>query len=675
MSSAGPSSAGGGGKAGGAGGAGEGSRKGSNTDTTNHGGGAAPANPTDNGAATDHGKGEGDAVRLGRREFGDIERRLSTCVLQFLRPSQQALWPTGAILDSCSRTILSTAHLVVSGGAVGMPATAAAAAAAAGGGGGARGGASFPWNTTEMVGNTTTGNATTGNITETAAHPHDSNHTITSLPEQQAPVARAAPSTATPTSAFEHRPLQQLVRRYPWLGSTGRVVVVVTARDGRDGDAEGDEEEEEWEEGEEEGDGGHGGGVGKDDGSPNARRRRRRRRRATVPGGAGRAGGAGRVEEDASGTDLVRRWHGLYPETATTFKDKLLPDLPDYCGLDDGDLTEEQVEGLAAFHEVSFIEQKSREVPIPGLGGILKVLMKVTMPSIMDPWLDRLSEHTTHTLSDQMEHKLVSELPKLTVKLVEPPLSFNVTSLCTDAVTASLTKALVTSLSMELGPRIALPVQDAINSKIYETVAPFLQRSVPDKVAKIIPMLLQRSLPMYITSRVTKALTHSLIPTLTHALSHTPQQDIWCHYCYYYHHYCNYCHDSAESQYYTIYYSDYYSDYYGNYYAKYYVDALSEIEKKQHPQKKQEDARQQNMGEPVEGDTADRGTDVDRRFVTPDGGVLEDGGLDPGGGGTIDAKKGVADKQGETTLYEHGQLLFMQVAEDHPWYRRSRHGA
>ena len=79
------------------------------------------------------------------------------------------------------------------------------------------------------------------------------------------------------------------------------------------------------------------------------------------------------------------------------------------------------------------------------------------------------------------------------------------------------------------------------------------------------------------------------------------------------------------------------------------------------------------MGEDAEGPTPDRGTDIDHRYVTPDGGVLGDGGVnEPGDGGTIDWKKGVDNAQGETTLYQHGQLLFMQVAEDHPWYRMSR---
>ena len=338
----------------------------------------------------------------------------------------------------------------------------------------------------------------------------------------------------------------KLLARYPWLREEARVYVHVPPLVGSDGASaagrhrHGGGTRKGSGSGNGNGDGGGGGGSGPDGGR----------------GGNGRGNGnAGQSEEDGRG-GLRRRWHGLYPSSSRAFRDRLLPDLPDYCGLDDGELTEKQVEALAAYHEVSFIEQRSHEIPIPGLGGILKVLMKVTMPSIMDPWLDRLAEHTDHTISDQVQHKLVSELPKLTVKLVIPPTAFNVTSLCTDSVTASLTKSLVTSLSMELGPRIALPVQDALNSQLYEATAPFITRSVPDKVAKIVPYLLQRSLPMYITSRVTKALTHALIPTLTHALSHTPEQDIWCHYCYYYHHYCNYCHDSSESQYYTIYYSD-----------------------------------------------------------------------------------------------------------------------
>jgi hypothetical protein len=227
-------------------------------------------------------------------------------------------------------------------------------------------------------------------------------------------------------------------------------------------------------------------------------------------------------------------------------------------------------------------------------------------------------------VSDEMSHKVVADVPGDVVKLLTPPLTFNVSNLLTDALTASVSKSLIASITQEFGADLAAGISAPLLESLYDTLEPFLQRAIPEKIKDVIPYLMERSLPISLTKSVTRALTHSLVPTLSHALSASPGQEVWCYYCFYKHLYCNYCHESAQSTYYTQYYANYYSDFYTDYYTPYYAKALTDLDKTQHPPMKQEEAKKHNSGEDL---AKGQHPDASFRPVTAAGGRLGDDGV------------------------------------------------
>jgi|TARA_B110000091_G_C13739605_1_gene442733 hypothetical protein len=160
----------------------------------------------------------------------------------------------------------------------------------------------------------------------------------------------------------------------------------------------------------------------------------------------------------------------------------------------------------------------------------------------------------------------------------------------------------------------------------YDVLNPFLNEAIPQKIQNTIPYLMARSLPITLTKRLTRSLTHALVPTLSRSLSSTSKQShqrYWCDLCYRKALHCNYCHDSPQSQYYTNFYANYYSDYYVNYYEPYYTQALTDLDKKQHPAAEQQGAKEFNNGGKKEANPPDAST----RVVTADGGRLTDDGI------------------------------------------------
>ena len=279
-----------------------------------------------------------------------------------------------------------------------------------------------------------------------------------------------------------------------------------------------------------------------------------------------------------------------YPSVLDSWN-HVIPPMPNYCGMKNGHLSLHQVEALQAMHETAFIDEglrikathRMQQNPIPDAPGIVEQVVNTLIPAVLDWFFSFFTERAGNRISDEMSHKILADTPRDTVKLLEPPLAFNVSNLAVEALTASLTKSVSHAIVADLGPFVASKVAESLEGSISTDIKPFLENTIPNKVNDFTPDLLSRSLPVFISEQLTKSLTHSLVPTLTQSLSGTSDQYHFCQMCAQKSKYCNYCHSSPQGMYYTIYYSTYYSDWYSNYYAKYYTDALKKIDGAAHP--------------------------------------------------------------------------------------------
>ena len=123
---------------------------------------------------------------------------------------------------------------------------------------------------------------------------------------------------------------------------------------------------------------------------------------------------------------------------------------------------------LQAYHESSFIEEhaKMTEFPIPFVDTVLEFIMKLVLPAILNPFSEYYVKEVSSRISDEMGHKIVAEVPVDVVKLLTPPLTYNISNLLTDALTASVSKSLITSLTLEFGAPISL----ALSSNLMKSL-------------------------------------------------------------------------------------------------------------------------------------------------------------------------------------------------------------
>ena len=290
-----------------------------------------------------------------------------------------------------------------------------------------------------------------------------------------------------------------------------------------------------------------------------------------------------------------------YPRIHKTWS-PIVPPLPNFCGVRNGSLLEEQVFALKARHESSFIESRSqsamgRDKPIPNLPGLTIAFLTMFLPTLFNTFLRQGTDRAANDLNDQIPQDVLANVPEDVVELLGQPLIQNVTALLADGLAASSTAAISVGLGQEMGPKISQVIRKSLVPHIMKQIVPVLESSIPEKIEKVAPYLMARSLPIALSKTLTFSLTHALVPVLTTALTRTSDQEHYCHECYYYHTHCRMCHESPESQYYNSYYSAYYSDFYSAYYADYYTNSLKAIENLQHPPANQDLANRENMGE------------------------------------------------------------------------------
>ena len=291
-----------------------------------------------------------------------------------------------------------------------------------------------------------------------------------------------------------------------------------------------------------------------------------------------------------------------YPSVMKSWH-RMVPPMPNYCGLKNGELELLQVEALQAHHESVLISthehersMAKKENVIPDGPNIIQLSVKTLIPPLLIWFFKFFTARMAPRLSEQMGHRISADTPRDVTKMLEPPLAFNISNVAVEAITASLTRSVSHSIVQDLGPHIAQDLVKTLRDGVYDMVAPFLKQAIPEKVNNVVPYLLGRSLPIYLSEQLTRTITHSLVPTLTLALTQSDDQHVWCTACLEKGAYCNYCHSSPQGMYYNTYYSAYYSDYYSDFYTKYYTDALEKIDKHQHQASAQVASRHENLG-------------------------------------------------------------------------------
>ena len=155
--------------------------------------------------------------------------------------------------------------------------------------------------------------------------------------------------------------------------------------------------------------------------------------------------------------------------TAGSSSSSVLPPLPNYCPPEGQTMHPPHIQkALQAYHESSFIEEhaKMTEFPIPFVDTVLEFIMKLVLPAILNPFSEYYVKEVASRVSDEMGHKIVAEVPVDVVKLLTPPLTYNISNLLTDALTASVSKSLITSLTMEFGAPISL----ALSSNLMKSL-------------------------------------------------------------------------------------------------------------------------------------------------------------------------------------------------------------
>eukprot|EP00743_Colponemidia_sp_Colp-15_P009592 GILK01010493.1.p1 GENE.GILK01010493.1~~GILK01010493.1.p1 ORF type:complete len:517 (-),score=61.05 GILK01010493.1:270-1820(-) len=251
-----------------------------------------------------------------------------------------------------------------------------------------------------------------------------------------------------------------------------------------------------------------------------------------------------------------------------------------------------------------FLETRARGVP--GLDGILNVVMKLIMTPLFTPVTDLLTADLTHSVSHNVGHSMDEHVPEDAAGMLIPPLTINVTNLMTDSVTLNLCEAVCRSITNVMGPYLVKEVRKELAPKLVDAVVAILNKAVSKKVSTVIPSLLERSAPICLTATLTRSLTHSMVPVLLQIMrgKSDPNEELYCQLCYYQKQGCEKCSFSTQASYATSYYSTHFSDYFSNYYADYYTTVMKKLDKMRHPHGNVDLEASDQAQEPVQLDNA-----------------------------------------------------------------------
>jgi hypothetical protein len=278
--------------------------------------------------------------------------------------------------------------------------------------------------------------------------------------------------------------------------------------------------------------------------------------------------------------------------------------------------------GSSLLQVSSHAHSSAQATMIPGLMDILEIAMKLLMPPVMDPFMEKMNDHFSNTESQELAGDIDAATPVDTATKSEPQLRTNIAALLPDAgamATRELAPAAIASRgATEAYQRIASDVSPRAVPRMHDQ----LLGAIPDRLAGTLSSLLERELAVSLVPMLSISLPRAVVPAITAAMRLTGRPigtlgqpsdlEPWCARCYQSANgtqlrpgdehtmpwaHCAVCTPSyrlALAHYYGAYYSQYYSLYYMRYYG---VKAMLAIEEVQHSPLDQahvKEAREQN---------------------------------------------------------------------------------
>lgn len=156
---------------------------------------------------------------------------------------------------------------------------------------------------------------------------------------------------------------------------------------------------------------------------------------------------------------------------------------------------------------------------IPGLSDILNICMKMLLPPVMDPVLEKLNDHLEHTLAATVAKDVDAATPQDTAAMLEPDLRRNLTNLIVDTVTAAVTQPLCRDLTASIAPPLIDDLVALLETDLNERLTKALQPLLTLRLGATLPRLLDRALIVSLTRALSHALPHTLVPALASYLA------------------------------------------------------------------------------------------------------------------------------------------------------------
>lgn len=215
------------------------------------------------------------------------------------------------------------------------------------------------------------------------------------------------------------------------------------------------------------------------------------------------------------------------------------------------------------------------------MGGLVKTVVEGAIDLLWKPMTEQVTFRDGSNVEDDLVGKTETnnnaEAPQQIATMLDAALTYNLTNLLTDSVTAAVSPRVAASLSEAVGFQIKNVIYEHAKDKASDLIIRLVKPSIQSRLIKSIPRLVTSALLARMSNTLTRSITHAILPTVSRSVTQNNDQLFYCSQCYHYKKYCNYCHYSTSNSYYNVYYSAYYADYFSDYYGKYYTEALDHL--------------------------------------------------------------------------------------------------
>eukprot|EP00942_MAST-04A_sp_MAST-4A-sp1_P013096 g13096.t1 len=215
------------------------------------------------------------------------------------------------------------------------------------------------------------------------------------------------------------------------------------------------------------------------------------------------------------------------------------------------------------------------------MGGLVKTVVEGAIDLLWKPMTEQVEFRDGSNVEDDLVGKVETnnnaEVPQQIATMLDAALTYNLTNLLTDSVTAAVAPRVAVSLSESAGFQIKNVMYEHAKDKASSMITRIVKPTIQARLIKSIPRMVTGSLLARLSNTLTRSITHAILPTVSRGATQDDAQLFYCFQCYHYRKYCNNCHYSASNSYYNVYYSAYYADYFSDYYGKYYTLALDQL--------------------------------------------------------------------------------------------------